>query len=64
MSKSAKDIMNKLKEQIEYDGPERMDRREVERKISSGETPMSDNPGLPGKEEDEFDNSFAELSRV
>ena len=38
--------------------------REIERKISSGETPMSDNPGLPGKEEDEFDNSFAELLRL
>jgi len=60
MSKSVKDIMKKLKEQIEYDGPERMD-REVERKISSGETPLSDNPALPGKDEDEFDNSFAEL---
>ena len=52
--------MSNLKEQIEYDAPERID-REIERKISSGETPMSDNPGLPGKEEDEFDNSFSEL---
>ena len=60
MSKSVKDIMKELKEQIEYDGPERMD-REIERKISSGETPLSDNPALPGKEEDEFDNTFAEL---
>jgi hypothetical protein len=60
MSKTAKEIIKSIKEQIEYDGPERMD-REVERKISSGETPLSDNPGLPGKEEDEFDNSFAEL---
>jgi len=60
MSKTAKEIVKAIKEQIEYDGPERMD-REVERKISSGETPLSDNPGLPGKEEDEFDNSFAEL---
>ena len=60
MSKSAKDIINSIKEQIEYEGPERMD-REIERKISSGETPLSDNPALPGKEEDEFDNSFAEL---
>jgi len=60
MSKSVKQIMSRLKEAIEYDGPERMD-REVERKISSGETPLSDNPALPGKDEDEFDNSFAEL---
>ena len=52
--------MSKLQEQIQYDGPERMD-REIERKISSGETPLSDNPAFPGKEEDEFDNSFAEL---
>lgn len=52
--------MSRLKEAIEYDGPERMD-REVERKISSGETPMSDNPALPRKDDDEFDNSFAEL---
>ena len=60
MSKSVKQIMSRLKEAIEYDGPERMD-REVERKISSGETPLSDNPAFPGKDEDEFDNSFAEL---
>ena len=52
--------MSRLKEAIEYDGPERMD-REIERKISSGETPLSDNPAFPGKDEDEFDNSFAEL---
>lgn len=52
--------MSKIKEQIQYDGPERMD-QDIERKISSGETPLSDNPALPGKEEDEFDNSFAEL---
>lgn len=60
MSKSAKEIIKSIREQIQYDGPERMD-REIERKISSGETPLSDNPALPGKEEDEFDNSFAEL---
>ena len=52
--------MNKIKEQIQYDGPERMD-QDIERKISSGDTPLSDNPAFPGKEEDEFDNSFAEL---
>ena len=49
--------MSRLKEAIEYDGRERMD-REVERKISSGETPLSDNPALPGKDEDEFDNNY------
>jgi len=38
MSKSVKQIMSRLKEAIEYDGHERME-REVERKISSGETP-------------------------
>jgi hypothetical protein len=53
-------IRKAVQEQIEYDGPERMD-REVERKISSGETPLSDNPAFPRKDEDEFDNSFAEL---
>jgi hypothetical protein len=52
--------MSKIKEQIQYDGPERMD-QDIERKISSGDTPLSDNPAFPGKEEDEFDNSFAEL---
>jgi len=52
--------MSKLNEQIEYEGPERMD-PDIERKISSGETPLSDSPAFPGKEEDEFDNSFAEL---
>jgi len=53
-------IRKAVQEQIQYDGPERMD-REVERKISSGETPLSDNPAFPRKDEDEFDNSFAEL---
>ena len=50
MSDLTNKIRKAVKEQIEYDGPERMD-REIERKISSGETPISDNPGLPGKEE-------------
>ena len=52
--------MSKIKEQIQYDGPERMD-PDIERKISGGDTPLSDNPAFPGKEEDEFDNTFAEL---
>jgi len=52
--------MSNIKEQIQYDGPERMD-PDIERKISGGDTPLSDNPAFPGKEEDEFDNSFAEL---
>ena len=60
MSDFKKKIRKAVQEQIQYDGPERMD-REVERKISSGETPLSDNPAFPGKDEDEFDNSFAEL---
>jgi len=60
MSDLKKKIRKAVQEQIQYDGPERMD-REVERKISSGETPLSDNPAFPGKDEDEFDNSFAEL---
>jgi hypothetical protein len=60
MSDLKKKIRKVVQEQIQYDGPERMD-REVERKISSGETPLSDNPAFPGKDEDEFDNSFAEL---
>jgi len=52
--------MSNIKEQIQYDGPERMD-PDIERKISGGDTPLSDNPAFPGKEEDEFDNTFAEL---
>lgn len=60
MNNLKKKIRKAVQEQIQYDGPERMD-REVERKISSGETPLSDNPAFPGKDEDEFDNSFAEL---
>ena len=60
MSDLKKKIRKAVYEAIQYDGPERMD-REVERKISSGETPLSDNPAFPGKDEDEFDNSFAEL---
>lgn len=60
MSDLKKKIQKAVQEQIQYDGPERMD-REIERKISSGETPLSDNPAFPGKDEDEFDNSFAEL---
>jgi hypothetical protein len=60
MSDLKKKIRKAVYEEIQYDGPERMD-REVERKISSGETPLSDNPAFPGKDEDEFDNSFAEL---
>ncbi len=54
MSDLTNKIRKAVKEQIEYDGPERMD-REIERKISGGETPISDNPALPGKENDEFD---------
>jgi len=49
-----------VKEQIEYDGPERMD-PEIQSKLEKGETPMSDNPALPRKDDDEFDNSFEQL---
>ena len=52
--------MSNIKEQIQYDGPERMD-PDIERKISGGDTPLSDNPAFPGKDEDEFDNTFTEL---
>lgn len=48
------------KEQIEYDGPERMDIG-IQSKLEKGETPMSDNPALPRKDDDEFDNSFEQL---
>jgi len=50
----------KLKEQIEYDGPERMDPG-IQSKLEKGETPLSDNPALPRKDDDEFDNSFEQL---
>jgi len=53
-------MSKKVKEQIEYDGPERMD-PSIQSKLEKGETPMSDNPGLPRKDEDEFDNSFEQL---
>lgn len=53
-------MKKKIKEQIEYDGPERMD-QEIQSKLEKGETPMSDNPALPRKDNDEFDNSFEQL---
>ena len=53
-------MKKKIKEQIEYDGPERMDQG-IQSKLEKGETPMSDNPGLPRKDNDEFDNSFEQL---
>lgn len=49
-----------IKEQIEYDGPERMDPT-IQSKLEKGETPMSDNPALPRKDDDEMDNSFEQL---
>ena len=49
-----------IKEQIEYDGPERMD-PSIQSKLEKGETPMSDNPALPRKDDDEMDNSFEQL---
>lgn len=53
-------MKKKIKEQIEYDGPERMDQG-IQSKLEKGETPMSDNPALPRKDNDEFDNSFEQL---
>jgi|TARA_R110000796_G_scaffold74446_1_gene167511 hypothetical protein len=53
-------MSKKVREQIEYDGPERMDQG-IQSKLEKGETPMSDNPGLPRKDDDELDNSFEQL---
>jgi len=53
-------MSKKLKEQIEYDGPERM-APDIQGKLEKGETPMSDNPALPRKDDDEMDNSFEQL---
>ena len=53
-------MKKKIKEQIEYDGPERMDQG-IQSKLEKGETPLSDNPALPRKDDDEFDNSFEQL---
>ena len=53
-------MSKKLKEQIEYDGPERMS-PDIQSKIEKGETPMSSNPALPRKDDDEMDNSFEQL---
>ena len=53
-------MSKKLKEQIEYDGPERM-APDIQGKLEKGETPMSDNPALPRKDDDETDNSFEQL---
>ncbi len=53
-------MSKETKEQIEYDGPERMDQG-IQSKLEKGETPMSDNPALPRKDDDEFDNSFEQL---
>jgi len=49
-----------VKEQIEYDGPERMDPG-IQSKLEKGENTMSDNPALPRKDDVEFDNSFEQL---
>ena len=53
-------MKKKIKEQIEYEGPERMDQG-IQSKLEKGETPLSDNPALPRKDDDEFDNSFEQL---
>jgi len=53
-------MSKRLREQIEYDGPERMS-PDIQSKLEKGETPMSDNPALPRKDDDEMDNSFEQL---
>ena len=53
-------MSKRIREQIEYDGPERMDQG-IQSKLETGDTPMSDNPGLPRKDDDELDNSFEQL---
>ena len=54
-------MSKKIKEQIEYEGPERMD-PSIQSKLEKGETPFSQNPALPRKDEDdEEDNSFEQL---
>ena len=53
-------MSKRIKEQIEYDGPERMDQG-IQSKLETGDTPMSDNPALPRKDDDELDNSFEQL---
>lgn len=51
--------MNKnIKEQIEYEGPERMD-PSLQSKLEKGETPFSQSPILPRENDD--DNSFEQL---
>jgi hypothetical protein len=54
-------MSKKIKEQIEYEGPERMD-PSIQSKLEKGETPFSQSPALPRKDEDdEEDNSFEQL---
>jgi len=54
-------MSKKIKEQIEYEGPERMDPA-IQSKLEKGETPFSQSPALPRKDEDdEEDNSFEQL---
>ena len=43
-------MRRKIKEQIGYDGPERMDPT-VQSKVERGETPLSTSPGFPEQEE-------------
>lgn len=51
-------MRKKIKEQIEYDGPERMDPT-VQSKIERGETPLSTSPGFP--EQEEGQSKFEEI---
>jgi len=51
-------MKKRVKEQISYDGPERM-APDIQSKIEKGETPLSDSPGFPEQEEGE--SKFEEI---
>lgn len=51
-------MKKRVKEQISYDGPERM-APDIQSKIEKGETPISDSPGFP--EQQEGESRFEEI---
>lgn len=51
-------MKKRVKEQISYDGPERM-APDIQGKIEKGETPLSDSPGFP--EQQEGESRFEEI---
>ena len=51
-------MKKRVKEQISYDGPERMS-PDIQSKIEKGETPLSDSPGFP--EQQEGESRFEEI---